>query len=123
MISCDVSVQGNVPAKSEREVNPYKSSRDNAILKRGRATVARSMPPGGNGPSSVPELHVLVRRERAHLDPGDGVLRDPRPDAHQGAEIHDRREHRAVDRELLDLVQQRLAFLRIPLVRLLQEEI
>jgi hypothetical protein len=37
------------------------------------------------------------------------VPRDARADAVQEAEVHDRREHLALDRELLDLVQQRLA--------------
>src|SRR5262249_5423289 len=68
------------------------------------------------------ELHVLVRREWRHPHVGNGVLGDARTDAHQGAQIHDRRVHHPVDGELLDLVQQRLALLEVALVRLLAEQ-
>src|SRR6516165_5085087 len=69
------------------------------------------------------ELHVLVRREWRHPHVGNGVLGDARTDAHQGAQIHDRRVHHPVDGELLDLVQQRLALFGVALVRLLAEQI
>jgi len=51
------------------------------------------------------------------------VLGDARAHPHQRAEIHDGREHRAVDRELLDPVQQGFPPLDVPLARLLQEQI
>src|SRR5690242_4143319 len=75
------------------------------------------------GPALRLELHVLVGREWAHPDVGDRVLGDARPDAVQGAQVHDRREHHAVDRELLDLVQQRLALRGVALRRLLAEKL
>src|SRR5579864_4160991 len=65
------------------------------------------------------DLHVLVRRKRAHPDIGDGMLGDARADADQRAQIHDRREHHPVDRQLLDLVQQRRALVAVTLARLL----
>src|SRR5712691_6253897 len=42
---------------------------------------------------------------------------------HQRAQIHDRREHDPIDRELLDAVEERLALAGIALSRLLVEQI
>src|SRR5436309_766902 len=69
------------------------------------------------------EPHVLVGRPWRHRHQIDGVLRQTRANGHQGAEVHDRREHRPVDRELLDPVQQRLALAHVTLTRLLLEQI
>ena len=71
----------------------------------------------------VLEAHVLVGRKRRVVDRRDRVLRDTRPDAHQRAKIHDRREHHPVDRELLDLVEQRFAPAGVALPRLLLEQV
>src|SRR2546427_3656954 len=71
----------------------------------------------------VLDPHVFVRRERGIVDRGDRVLGDARPDPHQGAKVHGRTEHRAVDRELLDLEQERLALADVALPRLLQEQV
>ncbi len=49
------------------------------------------------------------------------VTRGPTP--HQRAEVHDRREHHAVDRELLDPVEQGRPPARVPLAGLLLEEV
>ena len=51
------------------------------------------------------------------------MFRDARPDAHQRAKVHDRREHHPVDRELLDLVEQRFAPAGVALPRLLLEQV
>src|SRR5947208_11216679 len=67
------------------------------------------------------DLHVLVGRERAHPDIGDRVLGDARTDPHQRAQIHDRREHRPVDRQLLDFEQKFLALFGVALAGLLPE--
>src|SRR5215468_2029726 len=69
------------------------------------------------------ELDVLVGGKWAHPDVGDGVLGNARADAHQRTQVHYRRVHHAIDGQLLDLVQQRLALLGIALVRLLFEEL
>src|SRR5262244_1809157 len=50
------------------------------------------------------QLDVLVGRERVHGDRVDVVLGHPRPDPDEDAEVHDGREHHAVDGDLLDLV-------------------
>src|SRR5262245_59204574 len=71
----------------------------------------------------LPDLHVFVRRERRVVDPGDRVLGDPRADAHEGAEVHDRGEHHAIDRQLLDPVERRLALAHVALAGLLLEQI
>src|SRR5438046_5339172 len=70
----------------------------------------------------VLELHVLVGGEGAHPDVRDRVPGDAGADAHQDAEVHDRRKHRPVDRELLNLVQERFALLGAALARLRQEK-
>src|SRR5688572_14904181 len=59
------------------------------------------------------ELDVLDGRPGAHPDVGDGVLRHPRPDPDEHPQVHHRGEHHPVDRELLDLEQQRLALLHV----------
>src|SRR3989441_12117092 len=71
----------------------------------------------------VLEPHVLIGGERAHGDRGDRVLGQARPHPHQRAQVHDRREHHAVDRELLDAVQQGLALGDVALPRLLLEQL
>ena len=73
--------------------------------------------------SLILELYVLVGGERAHPDVGDSVLGDARADAHQRAQVHHRRVHHPIDGQLLDLVEQLLALLGVPLVRLLLEEL
>src|SRR6516162_1404878 len=55
------------------------------------------------------DLEVLVGREWAHPNICDRVLGDARADPHQGAKVQDRSVHDPVDRQLLDLVQDRLA--------------
>src|SRR5215204_7318041 len=52
-------------------------------------------------------------------DPAEPGLADPRPDAVDEGELPDRRVHRPLVYDLLHLVQDRLALLRIDLDRLL----
>src|SRR5213078_5220230 len=59
--------------------------------------------------SLVLEPHVLPGREGHHVNRVDRVLGDPRPDPHQSSQVHDRREHHPVDRQLLDPVQESFA--------------
>src|SRR5216683_7872677 len=65
------------------------------------------------------ETHVLVGGEGRHRHQVDGVLGHARPDAGQGAEIHERCEHRTVDGQLLDAMEDYLALGRSPLPSLL----
>src|SRR6266446_10327810 len=100
----------------------------NDTSKRGLISTISTIPPlrAGRDPERdrlALDLHVLVGRERAHPDIGDRVLGDARTDPHQGAQIHHRREHRPLDRQLLDLVQDCLALLGITLARLLEEHL
>src|SRR5687768_7026696 len=53
------------------------------------------------------QLHLLVRRERDQVLRVEAVLGEPWPDAAERPVVHDGREHHAVDRELLDLVEER----------------
>src|SRR5207244_12694669 len=71
----------------------------------------------------VLQLDVLVDRERVQGHPVERVVGHARAHAAQRAVVHDRQEHRAVDRELLDLVEDRLALRDVALLRLLQEEL
>src|SRR5439155_15671031 len=73
--------------------------------------------------SPVLEAHVFVGREGRHRDDVDGVIGHARSDAHQRAEVHHRREHHALDRQLLDAMEQRLPPAGIALARLLQEQV
>ena len=65
------------------------------------------------------DLHVLIGGECAHPHLAHRVLGDAWADADQRAQIHDRRKHRPVDRELLNLVEQHRALVAVPLGRLL----
>src|SRR6266571_9572630 len=76
----------------------------------GNAVFLDDAPPAQNEPPLlVLDFHVLVARERAHPHIGDRVLDDAWADSHQRAQIHHRSEHRPVDRQLLDLVEDRSA--------------
>src|SRR5437667_41092 len=55
------------------------------------------------------------------VDPVERVVGHARAHAAQRAVVHDPQEHRAVDRELLDFVEDRLALRDVALLRLLQE--
>src|SRR6185312_650256 len=70
----------------------------------GSIPVAPTIPRGLKFPLIL-DLHVLVGRERAHPHVGDRVFGDARADPVQRAQIHHRREHDPVDRQLLDLVE------------------
>src|SRR5690348_1454028 len=74
--------------------------------------------PRSHPPRLPLDFYVLVGWERAHPHIRDRVLGDARADAHEGAEVNDRRIHHTVDGELLDLVKQRLAFGPVRLARL-----
>src|SRR2546428_5755000 len=69
------------------------------------------------------EAHVLVGREGRHRHEIDGVLGHAWPDAGEGAEVHERREHRPVDGDLLDAMEKGLALGGVALPRLLLEEL
>src|SRR5262249_43828234 len=69
------------------------------------------------------ELNVLVGREWAHPYLSNRVPGDARTDAHEHAQVHDRRIHRPVDGKLLDVVQQRLALPYVTLARLVTEHL
>src|SRR5215467_9700628 len=71
----------------------------------------------------LPDLHVFVGRERAHPYVRDRVLRNARANAHQRAEMDDRRVHDPIDRQLLDLVEHGLALLGVTLDGLLLKEL
>jgi len=49
------------------------------------------------------------------------VLGHPVADPHERPQVHDRREHRPLDHELLDLVEECFARLHVPLASLLLE--
>jgi len=51
------------------------------------------------------------------------VLGHPRSNTSERTVVHDRREHDAVDRDLLDAMEQRLTFRVITLARLLVKEV
>src|SRR5438552_7258223 len=68
------------------------------------------------------ERDVLKSRKGMHWNRVDRMRRDPRPDAYQTAQVHDRSEHDTLNGELLDAVQQGLAFRTVPLSRLLFEK-
>ena len=51
------------------------------------------------------------------------MLGDARPDPHQRPKVHNRRIHDPIDRQLLDLVKQRLALGMVALGRLLPEQL
>src|SRR5262245_49371035 len=82
------------------------------------ASCARSSPRAAEVPLGILQGHVLAGRPWAHPDVRDRVLGDAGTDAHEDAEVVDRRVHHPVDRELLDLEQDRLALLDVALPRL-----
>ena len=88
------------------------------LLRLPGAAMAPGAPPPGAGFAApcrpLLESHVFVRRERAHPDVRDRVLGHAVADTHQRAQVHHRCEHRPIDRELLDLEQDRFTLLRIP---------
>src|SRR5438094_595869 len=70
------------------------------------------------------ELEVFVgRRVRKERDEPEPGFLHTRPDTVEEAELPQRREHHALVREPLDLLQLRFAPLRVELTRLLDEEI
>src|SRR5712692_9369196 len=69
------------------------------------------------------EPHVLVGRPDGHGHQVDRVVGEARSDPHQRAEVHDGREHHAIDGELLDAMQQGLALGLIAFPGLLQEQL
>src|SRR5215475_5556009 len=76
---------------------------------RGAELHAASAAPATPQRRLVPKLYVLVGRPWAHPDVGDRVPGDARTDAHKGTQIHDRRIHDPLHRELLNLEKHRLA--------------
>src|SRR5467141_4499576 len=68
------------------------------------------------------ERDVLKSRKGMHRNRVDRMLHEPRPDAYETTQVHDGGEHHTLDGELLDAVQQGLAFRTVPLSRLLFEE-
>src|SRR5262245_40547109 len=69
------------------------------------------------------EPNLFVGRKGYQMHRIEHVLGNARPYAAQGAVVHDRREHHAIDRELLDAMEQRFALARVALARLLVEQI
>src|SRR5262245_13472463 len=70
------------------------------------------------------QAHVLVwRGEIQERIQADRRFLDPRPDAVQRGRLEDRAVHHALVHQLLDLEEERLALLPIPLLRLLAEEV
>src|SRR5262245_21192424 len=69
------------------------------------------------------ELHVLVGRPDRHRHQIDRMVGDARSDPNHHSRAPDWREHHAVDRELLNAVEQDLALGSIPLSRLLLEQL
>src|SRR2546422_10839054 len=65
----------------------------------------------GSAGGMLPNLHVLVGRKGRVVDPGDRVLGDLRAHDHQRAEVHDRREQQAIEREMLEVMEDRLALM------------
>src|SRR6266404_8817949 len=113
----------DLPIKGSACSRPQNDTSKRGLIK----TMSAIPPPPGRPDPAVRrlalDLQVLIGGERAHPHIGDRVLGDARADPHQGAQIHDRREHRPIDRCLLYLEQDRLAFLRVALARLLQEQL
>src|SRR5207253_9575653 len=73
-------------------------------------------------PSSASlELQILVRRQ-VRMSGDRRHLGQPGPDADQQRRLDDRREHRPLVHELLDLVQYRFAALLVRLRRLVAEQ-
>src|SRR5215468_965329 len=69
------------------------------------------------------QLHILVGGEGVHGYRVDVVLGHPWAYPDEDTQVHDRREHHAVDGELLDLVQDDLPLGGIALARLLHEHL
>src|SRR5712671_1905081 len=68
------------------------------------------------------ERDVLKSRKGMHRNGVNRMRREPRPDAYETTQVHNGGEHDALDGELLDAVQQGLAFRTVPLSRLLFED-
>src|SRR5712691_11030113 len=69
------------------------------------------------------ERDVLKSRKGMHWNGVDRMRRETRPDAYQTTQVHDGGEHDPLNGELLDAVQQGLAFRTVPLPRLLFEDL
>src|SRR5262245_4667469 len=108
-----------IPRPGRTSGAPAKAAAVAARFRNVRRSIGRAM----ESPLLVLDPHVLVGRERRIVNRGDRVLGDARSHAHQGAEVHDRAEHGPVDRGLLDLEEQGLALLHVPLAGLLQEQV
>src|ERR1043165_1251846 len=65
------------------------------------------------------ERNVLKSRKGMYWNGVDRMRRETRPDAYETTQVHDRSEHSMLNGELLDAVQQGLAFRMVPLNRLL----
>src|SRR5215510_15818820 len=78
---------------------------------------------GALAPLLVLELHVLIGGPDRHWHQIDRVIGDARSDPDQHSRAPDWREHHAVDRELLNAVEEDLALGGIPLPRLLLEQL
>src|SRR5262245_14595931 len=91
---------------------------------RGRGPRAETRPYTDVGMLRLLQAHVFPRRceveLRAQADPG---LLDPRADAVQGSRLEDAAVHDALVHQVLDLMQERLALLAVPLLGLLPEQI
>src|SRR5215510_15362025 len=69
------------------------------------------------------ERDVLKSRKGMHRNGVDRMRREPWPDAHEATQVHDRGKHDPLNGELLDAMQQSLAFRTVPLNRLLFKEL
>src|SRR6266498_3014592 len=69
------------------------------------------------------ESYVLVGGEGIHRDDVDGVVGHPRSHPDDPTQVHEGGEHRPVDGELLDAMENGFAFGRIALAALLQEHL
>src|SRR6266850_2674428 len=89
-----------------------------------RQALGSAARPGGAGaPLLRLEAHLLVARKWYQMHRVEHVLDHPRSNTSERTVVHDRREHDAVDRDLLDAMEQRLTFRVITLARLLVKEV
>src|SRR4029450_9670304 len=68
------------------------------------------------------ERDILKSRKGMHWNGVDRMRRDPRPDAYETTQVHNRGEHSMLNGQLLDAVQQGPPFPMVPFNRLLFKE-
>src|SRR5215510_8850954 len=69
------------------------------------------------------ERDILKSRKGMHWNGVDRMRRDPRSDAYETTQVHNGGEHSMLNGQLLDAVQQGLAFRMVPFNRLLFKEL